>query len=207
GRAGGELEVLGRFGQFERGQDGLLPAGDGGALRDLPVGCGQGDQVHAVEFVAQVAPGVAGGGFGDAEQQQREPAQLHVGADAVLAVVVDGTKPQGALAVSPAAFDGDELLVGGGQIGGGQCQVGGAQQPFSVEVGLACGGAAVDAEQPGLGAAQVAAQPRLVAQRPDQFVAFVRGPGIGAGDQPVEVFDQPVAHGGVAVGGIGVVAD
>ena len=33
----------------------LLPAG-GGALRDAAVGGGADDQVHAVEFVAQVAP-------------------------------------------------------------------------------------------------------------------------------------------------------
>ena len=31
------------------------------------------DQVHAVEFLAQVAPGVAGGGFGGADQQQCQP--------------------------------------------------------------------------------------------------------------------------------------
>jgi hypothetical protein len=49
--------------------------------------------VHPVEFVAQVAPGVAGGVLGDADEQQGEPAQLDVGADAVLAVVVDRSQP------------------------------------------------------------------------------------------------------------------
>ena len=60
------------------------------AERCLAVGGGEGDQVHAVEFVAEVAPGVAGGVVGvvgDADQQQRQPAQLDVGADAVFAVV------------------------------------------------------------------------------------------------------------------------
>ena len=38
-----------------------MAAGEGGALGDAAVGGGEGDQVHAVEFVAQVAPGVAGG--------------------------------------------------------------------------------------------------------------------------------------------------
>lgn len=51
---------------------------------------GERDEVHAVEFVAQVAPGVAGFGFGDAEQQQRQPAELDVRFDAALAAVVGG---------------------------------------------------------------------------------------------------------------------
>jgi hypothetical protein len=67
-------------------QDGLLAGGGGGALGDLAVGGGEGDQVHTVEFVAEVAPEVAGGVLGDADQQ-RQPAQLDVGADAVFAVV------------------------------------------------------------------------------------------------------------------------
>ena len=35
----------------------------GGALRDVPIRGGQGDQVHAVESVPDVAPGVVGGGL------------------------------------------------------------------------------------------------------------------------------------------------
>ena len=50
--AGCEVEVFGGFGQVERGEDGLLVAGEGGALGDAAVGGGEGDQVHAVEFVA-----------------------------------------------------------------------------------------------------------------------------------------------------------
>jgi hypothetical protein len=45
---------------------------------------------------------------------------LDVGADAVLAVVVDWAQPEAGFAVAPAAFDGDELLVGGGKVLGGQ---------------------------------------------------------------------------------------
>ena len=73
GFEGCEVEVLGRFGQVERGEDGLLVAGEGRALRDAAVGGGEGDQVHAVEFVAQVAPGVAGAGFGHADEKQCQP--------------------------------------------------------------------------------------------------------------------------------------
>jgi len=61
------------FGQVERSQDGLLVAGEGRALGDAAVGGGEGDQVHAVEFVAQVAPGVAGAGFRDTDEKQCEP--------------------------------------------------------------------------------------------------------------------------------------
>ena len=50
--AGCEVEVAGWFGQVEGGEDGFLVAGEGGALGDATVGGGEGDQVHAVEFVA-----------------------------------------------------------------------------------------------------------------------------------------------------------
>ena len=36
-------------------------------------GGGEGDQVHAVEFVTQVTPGVAGAGFRDADEKQCQP--------------------------------------------------------------------------------------------------------------------------------------
>ena len=81
-------------------------------------------------------------------------------------MVVDRAQPEAALAVAPAAFDGEQLLVGGGQVLGGQGEVGGAQQPLAVVVGFACGGGAVDAQQPGLGAPQQPAQPRLVLREP-----------------------------------------
>jgi hypothetical protein len=63
-------------------------------LRDLAVGSAKGDQGHPVEFVAQVAPGVAGGILDDPDEQQRQPAQLDVGADAVLAVMEHRAQPE-----------------------------------------------------------------------------------------------------------------
>ncbi len=66
---GGEVEEAGWLGELERGQDGLLPGGGGRALRDVSVGGGQGDQVHAVKFVADVAPGVVGGVLDHPQQQ------------------------------------------------------------------------------------------------------------------------------------------
>ena len=72
----------------------------------------------------------------DPDEQHRQPTQLDVSADAVLAVVVDRAQPEAALAVAPAAFHGEQLLVAGGQVLGGQRQVGGAQQPLAVVVGF-----------------------------------------------------------------------
>jgi hypothetical protein len=77
--AGCEVEVFGGFGQVEGGQDGLVATGEGRALGDAALGGGQGDQVHAVQFVAQVAPGVTGAGFGDPDKKQCQPTQLDVG--------------------------------------------------------------------------------------------------------------------------------
>ena len=50
------------------------------------------DQVHAVELVAHVAPGVARLVLDSADEQEREPAELDVGADAVFAIVEDRTQ-------------------------------------------------------------------------------------------------------------------
>ena len=127
--------------------------------------------MHPVEFAAGVAPGVAGGVLDHPQEQQREPAQLDVGADAVLAVVEHRAQPEGAFEVAPAAFDGEQLLVGGGQVVGGEGEVGGAQQPLAVQVGLPLDRGVVDPQQPGLGAAQVAAQPRLGLETADELVA------------------------------------
>jgi len=83
----GEVEELRWFMQVKGTEDGLLAGGGCGALGDAAVGGREVDQVQAVEFVAQVSPGVTGDVLGDADEQQRQPAQLDVGADAVLAVV------------------------------------------------------------------------------------------------------------------------
>ena len=76
------------------------------ALGDLAVTGGEGDQVGAVELVADVAPGVVDAEFGNAQEQQGQPAQLYVGLDAFALVVkhrwhvdLDG------LEVTPAALD------------------------------------------------------------------------------------------------------
>jgi len=129
-----------------------------------------------------------------------------VGADAVLAVVEHRAQPERAFEVAPAAFDGEQLLVGGGEIVGGERGVGGTQQPLTVQVRLAFDRGLVDPEQPGRGAPQVAAQPRLGLEAADEFVAAPRGPAIGAGDELGEVRDEVGADLLIAFALLGVVA-
>jgi len=59
----GEVEEPCWLGEFEGSQDGLLAGGGRGALRDLTLGARRRDQVHPVEFVADVAPGVSSVAF------------------------------------------------------------------------------------------------------------------------------------------------
>ncbi len=127
-------------------------------LRDLPVGGGQGDQVHAVEFLPDVAPGAVGGVLDHPQEQQGEPAQLDVSSNPILAVVEHRPQPQSALHVQPSRSTCSRLLVGRGQIVLGEGGVGGAQQPLAVQVLLALDRRSVDAQQPADGAAQVAAR-------------------------------------------------
>ena len=51
-------------------------------------------EVHAVELVAHIAPGVAGPVLDDTDQQQTEPARLDVAPDPVLAVMEDRPEPK-----------------------------------------------------------------------------------------------------------------
>jgi hypothetical protein len=50
-------------------------------------------------------------GLGDPDQQQREPAEDDVRADAVFLAVADGAQVQRRLDVAPAALDLEQLLV------------------------------------------------------------------------------------------------
>ena len=131
---------------------------------------------------------------------------MDVGADAVLAVVEHRAQPERAFEVPPAAFDGEQLLVGGGQVVWGQGGVGGTQQPLAVQVRLPFDRGLVDAEQPGVGAPQVAAQAGLGLEAPDEFVAAPRGPGVGAVDELGRVRDEVGADLPVTLALFGVVA-
>ncbi len=82
-----EVEVAAGFCQGERREDLRLACGGCGPSRDASLRGLHGDEVHAVQLVTDVAPGVAGAVLDDADDQQREPAELDVASDPVLAVV------------------------------------------------------------------------------------------------------------------------
>jgi len=99
------VEDLRRLTDLEGRQDLALALRGRRALGDAAVPRLQGDEVHAVELVAEVAPGVAGRVLGDADEEQAEPAQLDVASDAVLAAMEDGSQPQCPLQVPPSPLE------------------------------------------------------------------------------------------------------
>ena len=109
-------------------------------------------------ILAQVVPAA---GLGDADEQQGQPAQDDVGADALFLAVVDRAQVDDLLQVAPAALDFQELLVAERDVLGGQLGVGGAQQVLAVEVLLGLDRGGVDPQQAAGGDAQVAVQARL----------------------------------------------
>src|SRR6266545_1962248 len=132
----GELPDARGLGQLELGQDGALGAGELGALAEGPGGAGEGAELDAFQLLAEAWPGVAAGGLDGAGQQQRQPAQDDVGADALLLAVVDRAQVDHLLHVAPAAFDLQQLLVAKRDLLGRQVRVRAAQQVLAVEVGL-----------------------------------------------------------------------
>ena len=58
--------------------------------------------------MAQIRPGTAAGVLGDPGQQEREPAEDNVSADALFFPVVDGAQVDDLLHVAPAALDLEE---------------------------------------------------------------------------------------------------
>ena len=97
-------------------------AGRGG-LDDGPGRALEGDGVDAAELDGDAPPGGAGASFGDADEQQGEPAQQHVGADAGFEAVEDGAQLEGGLEVAEAAFGFEEVLVAERDVLGGQVRV------------------------------------------------------------------------------------
>jgi hypothetical protein len=92
-------------------EDVALASGELGALPEGPGWAGEGSHVDPVELAADLRPGVLASVLGDAGQEQRQPAQDDVGADALFLAVVDGAQVDDLLEVALAAFDLQELLV------------------------------------------------------------------------------------------------
>ena len=91
-RGGCRLQVREACGlcELEGAQQVALAACELGALLAGAGGAGERAEVQALKLVAHVAPGVAGLVLDDPDQQQREPAEQDVRADAVFAAVMDG---------------------------------------------------------------------------------------------------------------------
>jgi hypothetical protein len=130
-----------------------------------------------------------------------------VGADAVLEAVVDGPQVDHLVQVAPAPLDLQQLLVAKRDVLCGQVGVAGAQQVLAVQALLGLDGPLVGAQQPTGGDAQEAVQAGLGGDDPAQFGLLGLRQRVGAGDQLLELGQQPGADGGVAVGLVGVVAD
>ncbi len=111
-RAGGVQAREARgLGEREGAQQFALAGGELSALLAGAGWAGERAEVQALQLVADVAPGVVGFVFDDADEQQRKPAEQDVCADAVLAAAVHRSQIEGALHVPPAALDLQQLLV------------------------------------------------------------------------------------------------
>jgi hypothetical protein len=104
-----------------------LGVGEPGGLLDLAGGAGERDEVQALEFAAQVAPGVGGLAFADADEQQRQPADQDVRADALFEPVEDRAQAQDALEVVEGALGFEQVLVAERDVLGGDVGVGGRE--------------------------------------------------------------------------------
>src|SRR5712672_3388886 len=143
-----ERDDLLRRGDGELGEQVPLRLGQLGALPEGAGRAGEGAHVQAVQVAADVVPGVAGGGLDDPDEQQRQPAQDDVGADAFFEPVAGGPQVDDLFHVPPAAFDFQELLVAQRDVLGGQVRVAAAQQVLAVEVFLGLDRGLAGAEQP-----------------------------------------------------------
>src|SRR6266545_4341171 len=204
---GGQLDDLLGWGEVEAGEQVAVGFGQLGALPVGAGGAGEGADVQLVELVADVVPGQTCGGLGDAEQEQGQPAQDDVGADALFEAVVDRSQLQGGLEGAPAAFNLEQLLVAQGDVLGGKARVGGAEQVLAVQLGFPLDRGGVDAQQPAGRDAQVAVEAGLGGDDPTQLGPLGRVEGVGVVDHVGQPGEQPLADVCVAVGGLGVVAD
>ena len=181
-------------------------SGELGSLLKRASGPGESADVDPAELAAQVGPGPAGRVLGGAGQEESEPAEDDVGADAVLAPVAGRPEVDDLLHVAP-ALNFQELLVAQGDVLRGQLRVGGAQQVLPIEVLLGLRPGRVDPEQAAGGGAQVAAQPGPRRDHAAELRALVSAELAGLTDHLLETGDHAAADGGVALGGLGVEAD
>ncbi len=98
-------------------------------------------------------------------EQQREPADQDVGADALLEPVEDRPQVQLGLQVAEGVLGFEQVVVAQRHVGGGQVRVGGGQQELAVEALFVADAGPVDTQPAGGQLADVAAVRAVVAQR------------------------------------------
>ena len=193
GGGGPEFAELSWLVDVQGGEDAGLGVGGGGAPFHGVGRSGEGAEVDLVEVVAHVPPRVPGAGFGDTDQQEGEPAQHDVSADAGLEAVVDGSQFEGGLHVAPAPFDLEELLVAERDVFDRQGRICGAQQELAVETFLGSDRGTVHSQQSGRGGAQEPAQPG--GQPAGELGPFGGGELVGAVDGISELSETWVTPG------------
>jgi hypothetical protein len=93
---------------------------------------GQGDRVDSAEFERDASPVQPGASFGDADEQQGEPAEQDVGADAGFAAVEHRPQFEGGLQVAEATLGLEQVLVAQRDVLGAQVGIGGGEQVIAV---------------------------------------------------------------------------
>ena len=94
GGGGGDVAEARWLGHTERAEELALVGGEFGALGEFAVGGAEVALLDRQELVADRAPRGDCAQLGDADDHQREEADQHVGADAVLLAVEDGAQQQ-----------------------------------------------------------------------------------------------------------------
>jgi hypothetical protein len=157
GRSGGiERGDGGRGLDRELAQDRALGLGEGRGLLDRAGGPGERDELQPLELGAKPPPAAAGLALGNADEQEREPADHDVGADPLLQAVEDRADPQRPLQVAEGALGLEQVLVAEGGVLGRDLGVGGLERELAVEALLGLNPGAVDAKAAGGQLAQVA---------------------------------------------------
>jgi len=114
--SGRELLDQWRLGELKLGEDGALRGRDLAALAEAAGGATEAPELQLLKLAAQGGPALLAGRLHDAHEQQGEPAEHDVGADAIFPAVVDGAQVEDLLHVPPAALDLGELLVAEGDV-------------------------------------------------------------------------------------------
>jgi hypothetical protein len=97
----GEFDDLLWWVELECGEQVTLRFGEFGRLPERAGRSGEGDGVDPVEVGADLWPGQCGGGLGDSDEEQGEPAEQDMSADTVFEPVVDRSQVQDRFHVPP----------------------------------------------------------------------------------------------------------